>query len=96
MKLDYFVYYRIAAQRNHAEAREVVEALLAHVATTTGVRGTLMMRRDDAHTWLEHYRGVSDHEAFEQALEAAQQQVNIASWLEASTVRHVERFIPCA
>ncbi|MFN3988320.1 MAG: DUF4936 family protein [Rhodocyclaceae bacterium] len=96
MKLDYYIYYRLSPERNHADAREAVRSLQSRMLARTGVSGRLMVRRDDGHTWMEIYPDVIDAEAFDAALEEETRAAGFETWLEPATVRHVERFVECA
>ena len=71
--LSVYVYYRIVAgnRRDRAAARAVIADLQRQVAATTGVRGTLQARRDDASTWMEVYAPVDAPAAFARALARA-------------------------
>ncbi|MBL8445093.1 MAG: DUF4936 family protein [Zoogloeaceae bacterium] len=96
MKVDYYVYYRVAADCDHASAHDGVRAMQQRLAARIGIAGRLLVRRDDSHTWMEVYPGVSDSDAFETALEDECRHAGVFRWLEAATVRHIERFVECA
>ncbi len=96
MKVDYYVYYRVAADRDHASAHDGVRAMQQRLAARTGIVGRLLVRRDDSHTWMEVYPGVGDPDGFETALVEECRQAGLARWLESDTVRHMERFVECA
>ena len=64
---NYYVYYRIDAERLEA-FRLSVQDLFKVIERETGVRGRWMRRRDDAATFMEVYEGVKDEQAFESVL----------------------------
>lgn len=96
MKVNYFIYYRVAVDRDHARAHDGVRAMQERLASRTGIVGRLLVRRDDSHTWMETYPGVTDPDGFETALAEECQHADVARWLEPAAVRHIERFIECA
>jgi hypothetical protein len=64
---NYYVYYRIDAERVEA-FRLSVQDLFKVIKRETGVSGRWMRRRDDAATFMEVYEGVKDEQAFESVL----------------------------
>jgi hypothetical protein len=84
--LNYYVYYKVSAERVN-EAREAVQALFSLVERRFGVRGRWMRRRDDPTTYMEVYEGIEDERGFEALLEREGGKLGLA--------RKVERFV-CA
>jgi hypothetical protein len=89
-----YVYYRIAAgdRLGRVAARAIVATLQDRVAAATGVRGTLLVRRDDPSTWMEIYAPVTAPAAFARALAQAVR-ASGARGIAERGVRHVERFV---
>ncbi|MNT50880.1 hypothetical protein D3C72_1878170 [compost metagenome] len=85
-----YIYYRV--QDNILPIRQQAETLLAEIEKTTGIKGRLLQRRDDAQTWMEVYEPVADTAALQQALQDA-----LATRpLLAALARHEEWFLPLA
>jgi hypothetical protein len=86
-----YVYYKVPAACA-ASTRAVVADLFEAVHATTGIRGRLLRRRDEADTWMEVYEDIADDGAFDRALGAA---VAASAFARAAggAVRHTERFI---
>jgi hypothetical protein len=84
--VNYYVYYKVAAERL-AELRLGVDALFEIIEKQTGVRGRWMRRRDDPTTYMEVFEGVEDEAAFEALLEREGAKLGVQ--------RKVERFV-CA
>ncbi|MDC7699323.1 DUF4936 family protein [Vogesella indigofera] len=83
-----YVYYR--AQDNILLIRQQTASLIAEIEKTTGIKGRLLQRRDDAQTWMEVYEPVADADALQQALQDA-----LATRpLLAALARHEEWFVP--
>ncbi len=82
--MNYYVYYKVPAERL-AEVRGAVAELLRAIEGATGVRGRWMRRPDDSSTYMEVYEGVSDDAAFEALLEREGGRLGVQ--------RKVERFI---
>jgi hypothetical protein len=66
--------------------------LLANVKASTGIGGRLLVRTEDATTWMEIYEGVNRPEAFEAALADAVAACDFATIVVANSGRHIERF----
>jgi hypothetical protein len=66
--LNYYVYYKVPADRT-AALRALVDQMFLTVERQTGVRGRWLRRRDDPSTYMEVYEGVKDAAAFEALLE---------------------------
>lgn len=94
--VDVFIYYRLDEDCNPASARRSIRAMQEEVAARTGIAGRLLMRRDDALTWMEIYAGVADVDGLERTLDAVGRELGIAIWTEPGTTRHIERFVECA
>ncbi len=83
-----YVYYRV--QDNILPIRQQIASLMAETEKTTGIKGRLLQRRDDAQTWMEVYEPVADADALQQALQDA-----LATRpLLAALARHEEWFVP--
>lgn len=83
-----YIYYRV--QDNILPIRQQASSLLAEIEKTSGIKGRLLRRRDDAQTWMEVYEAVADSAALQQALQAAL----AARPLLAALARHEEWFVP--
>lgn len=94
--VDVFIYYRLDEDCNRASALRSIRAMQEVVAARTGIAGRLLMRRDDAHTWMEIYPAVSDVAELERVLDAVGRELGVGIWIAPGTARHVERFIACA
>lgn len=86
----YYVWYRI--EGDPAAVRRSVDGVLRDIALQCGVKGRVLVRRDDPRTWMEIYEKVADTAAFEVALQAAVQRHAAASHAEGGR-RHVEAFV---
>jgi len=86
----YYVWYRIGGDA--ADARKAVDGVLRDIAIQCGVKGRVLVRRDDPRTWMEIYEKVADTAAFELALRAAVQRHGAAGHAEGGQ-RHVEPFV---
>lgn len=87
--VELYIYYRVD---DVAAAIERAQAMQQALATRSGIRGRLMQRRDDAHTLMEIYPGVTDAAAFETALAEAVTACGLDALVQPGTARHVERF----
>lgn len=93
MPASYYVYYRVS-QTSHAAARQAVATLFLKLRQSQGIVGRLARRRDDPHTWMEIYEGVSDTQAFGDALEQAARDCAIDACLQPGAARMIEIFVP--
>lgn len=82
--MNYYVYYKVPAERL-AEMRGAVAELLRAIEGATGVRGRWMRRPDDSSTYMEVYEDVRDEAAFDALLEREGRRLGVQ--------RKVERFI---
>ena len=89
---SYYVYFRIRHEVDHDDARQRIRAMQLRITERTGVPSRLMSRLDDADTWMEVYEPVTDHLAFEAALQAEVDSAGFQSLIEPGSARHVERF----
>jgi hypothetical protein len=89
MSVQYFIWYEIAGDR--LRARAAVDALMADVARTTGIRGRLHVRRDRPTTWMESYADVADAAGFEDEIAAAVRRHDVMH--HTGGARHVEAFV---
>jgi hypothetical protein len=86
----YYVWYRVLAAP--AEAQRAVAALQDDLARRTGIRGRVLMRRDDPATWMEIYEDVAAPAQFEPALAAAVERHRAADFAH-DRARHTETFV---
>jgi len=86
----YYIWYRVTG--DPAAARAAVAALLRDVLGATGIAGRVLVRRDDATTWMEVYEDVADVEGFDRALAAGVAHHAVAGYAEGRT-RHTEAFV---
>lgn len=91
MQPSYFIWYRLGGEA--AAARAAVTAMMLDIAADCGIAGRLLVRADDASTWMEIYEAVDDPPAFEAALARALERHAVAGL--ARDGRHVERFVAC-
>ncbi len=91
--LAYYVYYRLRADTDSAEAEGRIAAMQQTLAASTGVHGRLLRRKDDPATWMEIYEPIEDGPVFELALQQAVDSAGIAGLIEPGSARHLERFI---
>ena len=89
MPVQFFVWYEIAGDPQRARAS--IDAMMADVARTTGIRGRLHVRRDLPTTWMEIYADVADTAGFEEEIAAAAKRHDVAQHTRG--VRHVEAFV---
>ena len=83
---NYYVYYRVNAQKVEALRLSVLE-LFKTIERKTGISGRWMHRREDPLTYMEVYEGVTDEAAFEALLERESARLGLE--------RKTERFV-CA
>lgn len=86
---ELYIYYRVDDVDTAVERAHAMQHALA---TRSGIRGRLLQRRDDAHTLMEIYNGITDAPAFEAALQAAVAACGLDALVQPGTARHVERF----
>ena len=89
MPVQYVVWYEIAGDPQRARAS--IDAMMADVARTTGIRGRLHVRRDRPTTWMEIYADVADAASFEEEIAAAAKRHDVAQ--HTGGARHVEAFV---
>jgi hypothetical protein len=88
---SFYVYYRIDLLQRET-ARAAVDTILKQVQERCGIQGSLMQRADDAAMWMEVYEGVTDADAFGQALNNIVAQSGVLAALAQDSTRHVEHF----
>jgi len=88
--VHYYVWYRVVAA--HTAARRAVKALQDDLAAQTGIRGRVLVRRDDPATWMEIYEDVATPAQFEPALAAAVARHRAADFAH-DRARHTETFV---
>ena len=88
--VHYYVWYRVVDAST--EARRAIAALQDELAANTGIRGRVLVRRDDPQTWMEIYEGVTAREQFEPALAAAVDHHRAAAFAH-DGARHTEAFV---
>jgi hypothetical protein len=86
-----YVYYRVADASE--PARRAIASMLADLETRTGVVGRLLMRCDDAKTWMEVYEGVHDVASFRALLDQCAKEHGVDA-IAHEGARHVECFMP--
>ena len=87
--VQFFVWYEISGDPHRARA--AVDAMMADIARTTGIRGRLHARRDRPTTWMETYADVADAPGFEEEIAAAAKRHDVAQ--HTSGARRVEVFV---
>ena len=87
MLYNLYIYYRHTGIDSPDMA--TLHAMQDTVYSLTGIRGTLMRRRDDATTLMEIYEGIGDADTFAGHLAHALQQHGIGC-----ESRHAEWFVP--
>ncbi len=90
MNIDYYVWYRVSG--DPTAARAAVDALLRDVFRDAGVRGRVLVRRDDPRTWMEVYEHVADASHFERELAAGVARHGMVRLAENGD-RHIEPFV---
>ena len=88
--VHYYVWYRVPAAA--VEARRAISALQDDLAASTGIRGRVLIRRDDPATWMEIYENVTVPAQFELALAAAVERHRATAFAQ-DRARHTETFI---
>lgn len=88
--VHYYVWYRVLAAP--ATARRAITALQDEVAVRTGIRGRVLVRRDDPATWMEIYERVATPAQFEPALNAAVKRHRATDFVH-DRARHTEVFV---
>ncbi len=89
MPVQFFIWYEIAG--DPLRARAAVEALMADVARTTGIRGRLHIRLDRPTTWMEIYADVADAAGFDDEIAAAVKRHDVMQHTDGA--RHTEVFV---
>jgi uncharacterized protein DUF4936 len=79
--LNYYVYYKVEAERV-AAVRSAVNDLFAKVEKQFGIRPRWMRRRDDPATYMEVYEDVKDERAFAALLEREAAKFGVARKIE--------------
>ena len=69
MPASLYIYYRIDG--NFLSFEQSARKIMAQIELETAIKGRLLQRRDDAHTWMEIYEPVTDPAALTQALARA-------------------------
>jgi hypothetical protein len=94
LALCYYVYYRVTqAQQAGAAVRDMQSQLLVR----SGVRGRLLIKRDEPGLWMEVYEGVNYAPAFEAELDRLIAATKLEGFLAPGSRRHTECFEePCA
>lgn len=86
----YYVWYRI--EGDFVAARNAVDAVVRDLAIQCGVKGRVLVKREDPRTWMELYERVGDPVAFELALSAAVVRHAVTRFAEGGK-RHTEAFV---
>jgi len=69
MPASLYIYYRIDG--NFLSFEQSARKIMAQIELETAIKGRLLQRHDDAHTWMEIYEPVADPTALAQALARA-------------------------
>lgn len=69
MSASLYIYYRIDG--NFLSFEQSSRKIMAQIEAEMQIKGRLLQRRDDAHTWMEIYEPVPDPAALAQALARA-------------------------
>lgn len=69
MSASLYIYYRIDG--NFLSFEQSTRKIMAQIETEMQIKGRLLQRRDDAHTWMEIYEPVADPAALTAALARA-------------------------
>lgn len=94
MSFSYYVYYRVSDPR---QANPVLTRLFELMDTRAGVRGRLLVRRDQPDLWMEIYEGVDQPAQFEQTLAQCVGELQFTGLLLPEGTRKLECFCePCA
>ena len=94
MSFSYYVYYRVSDPRR---ANPVLTRLFELMDTRVGVRGRLLVRRDEPDLWMEIYEGVGQPAQFEQTLAHCVDELQFTGLLLPAGTRKLECFCePCA
>jgi hypothetical protein len=89
LTLCYYVYYRVTQpQQAGAAVRDMQSQLLVR----SGVRGRLLIKRDEPGLWMEVYEGVNDAPAFEAELDRLITTTKLERFLAPGSRRHSECF----
>ncbi|MEP7329255.1 MAG: DUF4936 family protein [Betaproteobacteria bacterium] len=88
--IHYYIWYRV--EGDAVAVRLAIDAMQHDVATRTGIRGRVLVRRDDPHTWMEIYEDVAAAASFEHELAAAVERHRIADFAH-DRARHTEAFV---
>jgi hypothetical protein len=85
---SFFIYYRVAP-RDWEEAEALVRAMQARLACRTGIVGRLLKKRDAAGLWMEVYESISQAEEFERRLAQAEDEFDLAMFMDGPRHREV-------
>lgn len=89
MAFSFYIYYRIVPGQ---QAERVVRLLQARLYEVSGVRGRLLVKREDPALWMEVYENVTSPEDFEQHLQRLLAEARFDRLLAPGNVRKVECF----
>jgi hypothetical protein len=92
MLLSYFIYYRVEPGAMDAARNRVLDAQ-ACIAAQTGVRGRLLIKREEPGLWMEVYEAVPEAQGFEGALAEAARSFRLDDVLLPGTTRRMECFV---
>ncbi|MFN0037981.1 MAG: DUF4936 family protein [Burkholderiales bacterium] len=94
MSFSYYIYYRVSDPRL---ANPVLTRLFELMGTRAGVRGRLLVRRDEPDLWMEIYEDVEQPAQFEQTLAQCVDELQFTGLLPPEGTRNLECFRePCA
>lgn len=88
----YYVYYRLRPGSAH-DAQGRVSELHDRLHTRCGVRGRLLIKRDEPDLWMEVYEQIEDAATFEAALAEESAQLGLGQLLSPGSQRNLECFV---
>jgi len=89
LTLCYYVYYRVTQPQ---QAGTAVRDMQSQLLIRSGVRGRLLIKRDEPGLWMEVYEGVNDAPAFEAELDRLIAATKLEGFLAPGSRRHSECF----
>jgi hypothetical protein len=90
---DCYVYYRVAAEHEHA-ARRALSAMLAELEASAGIVGHVHCKVIEPLLWMEVYTAVADPDALVEVLNGLAKRHGLIACLAENQRRHVEHFVP--
>lgn len=90
---DCYIYYRVAAEHEHA-ARRALPAMLAELETSARIVGRAYCKAHEPLLWMEVYTAVADPDALVDLLARLAERHGLVACLAQNQRRHVEHFLP--